>query len=221
MTRLVSFLLILIAGGGLIAQPIEELSVKEGRLTQIKATSNVWIVNLPLITFRVSDSLYRSDQTGLLQLGINEFQYTSRGVSLRVTFLNPTRDTLTLTNVVPFGEAAKDVVITGQGKHPLSRTHLFLPDRKPVNVIVPDNAWNLGYTGFRLDDNYRLFGLARRDPDSFLKANRRRFETILLPGGSVSYFLYADLYQGEWQEGLREAFQKRYLYDLSDFNDEL
>src|SRR5690606_40352770 len=72
-----------------------------------------------------------------------------------------------------------------------------------------------------LDDNFRVFGLARRDPDSFVKANRRRFETILLPGGSVSYFVYADLYKGDWQEGLREAFQKRYVYDLSDFNDEL
>jgi formylglycine-generating enzyme required for sulfatase activity len=98
---------------------------------------------------------------------------------------------------------------------------LFLPDRKPVNVIVPDNAWNLGYSAISLDDNFKVFGLTRRDPDSFVKANRKRFETILLPGGSVSYFMYADLYQGDWQAGLREAFQKRYLYDLSDFSDEL
>lgn len=216
-----TFLLLTLIGGDLIAQPLNELSVQDGRVIRIKAATGGWTVNLPLITFRVNDSLYSSDQKGLLQLGLSEFQYTDRGVSLRITFFNQTQDTLSLTNVVPFGERDKEVVITGLGKHPLSRTHLFLPDRKPVNVIVPDNAWNLGYSALALDDNFRVFGLTRRDPDSFIKANRSRFESILLPGGSVSYFLYADLYPGEWQEGLREAFQKRYLYDLSDFNDEL
>lgn len=216
-----TFLLLTLIGNGLIAQPLDELSVQDGRVTRIKATSHIWAVNLPLITFRVNDSLYSSDQKGPLQISISKFQYTDRGISLRITFSNPAQDTITLTNVVPFGERDKVVVITGLGKHSLSRTHLFLPNRKPVNVIVPDNAWNLGYSALSLNDNFSVFGLARRDPDSFVKANRRRFESILLPGGSVSYFLYADLYQGEWQEGLSEAFQKRYLYDLNDFNDEL
>jgi formylglycine-generating enzyme required for sulfatase activity len=221
MKCLTSLLLILITSGGLIAQPLDELSVQDGRVTRIKAASYIWAVDLPLITFRVNDSLHYSDSHGPLEIKFTNFQYSGQGASFRITFSNVTRDTLTLTNVVPFGEANKEVFITGLGKHPLSRTHLFLPNRKPVNVIVPDNAWNLGYSALSLDDNFRVFGLARRDPDSFVKANRRRFETILLPGGSVSYFVYADLYKGDWQEGLREAFQKRYVYDLSDFNDEL
>lgn len=217
----ITCLLLILFAGGLVAQPLDGLMVQEGRVTQINGSTGAWPVNLPLATFRVNDSLYSSEQPGLLQVNTDKFRYTDKGVSFRLTFFNPTRDTLTLTNVVPFGELNKTGVITGLGKHPLSRTHLFLPDRKPVNVIVPDNAWNLGYAAFRLDDTFNVFGLARRDPESFVKANRRRFETILLPGGSVSYVLYADLYPGEWQEGLREVFQKRYLYDLSDFNDEL
>lgn len=221
MKRLTSLLLIVIACGGLIAQPLDELSVQEGRVTRIKAAAHVWTVNLPLITFRVNDSLHHSDSGGPLEVNYTNFRYSGQGASFRITFVNVTRDTLTLTNVVPFGETNKEVFITGLGKHPLSRTHLFLPDRKPVNVIVPDNAWNLGYSATSLDANFKVFGLTRRDPDSFVKANRRRFETILLPGGSVSYSMYADLYKGDWQEGLRVAFQKRYLYDLSDFNDEL
>jgi formylglycine-generating enzyme required for sulfatase activity len=51
---------------------------------------------------------------------------------------------------------------------------------------------------------------------------RRRFETILYPAtGEVTYFLYADLYLGEWQEGLRLIFGQRHLYDLQRFPDEL
>ncbi|MDZ7647452.1 MAG: hypothetical protein U5K54_09845 [Cytophagales bacterium] len=51
------------------------------------------------------------------------------------------------------------------------------------------------------------------------KATRKRFETILAPGGSVTYNFYADLFTGNWQAGLREVFQKRYLYDVKDFDD--
>ncbi len=42
-----------------------------------------------------------------------------------------------------------------------------------------------------------------------------------IPGGSVSYNLYADLYSGAWQQGLRKIFQQRYLYDVKNFNDSL
>ncbi|MBL7845536.1 MAG: SUMF1/EgtB/PvdO family nonheme iron enzyme [Cyclobacteriaceae bacterium] len=216
-----SFLLVLIIRV-VIAQPLDDLVAQEGRFTLIKSGSRSWPVKIPIVTFRVNDILHHSESKGLLELNSSDFQYSDQGVFFRITFRNPTKDTLTLTNVVPFGELDKEAVITGLGKHPLSRTHLFLPNRKPVNVILPDNAWNLGYSSSKLDAEFRLFGLARRDPDSFLKANRKRFETILLPGGgSVSYLIYADLYRGEWQEGLREVFQKRYLYDLSEFKDEL
>lgn len=220
MRTTIIFLLVLIMKG-IMAQPLDEMVLQEGGVTRIRSGTRVWPVKLPLVTFRVNNNLYRSDQKNLLNLISSDFKYTDQGVSLMVTFTNPTKDTLTLTNVVPFGELDKEAVITGLGKHLLSRTHLFLPGRIPVNVIVPDNAWNLGYSASKLDSDYRLFGLARRDPDSFVKANRKRFETILMPGGSVSYFMYADLYKGEWQEGVREVFQKRYLYDLSEFNDEL
>lgn len=220
MRRAVIFLLALTIKG-VMAQPLDDVTVQEGAITRIKSGTRIWPVEFPIVTFRVNDKLYRSDQKNLLGMISSGFQHTDQGVSFRITFTNPTKDTLTLTNVVPFGELGKEAVITGLGKHPLSRTHLFLPNRNPVNVIVPDNAWNLGYSASKLDAEYRLFGLTRRDPDSFVNANRKRFETILMPGGSVSYLVYADLYRGEWQEGLRELFQKRYLYDLDDFKDNL
>ncbi|MBX2963224.1 MAG: SUMF1/EgtB/PvdO family nonheme iron enzyme [Cyclobacteriaceae bacterium] len=219
--RLLVLWLLLLVPFVAFTQSISTLMVENGRVNLIGNQTSSWQIDLPLVSFQVNDKPYRSDHPGLLSIGASDFQYNEQGVTIRITFTNQTRDTLTLTNVVPFGVDDKVAVITGLGNHPLSRTHLFLPGRKPVNVIVPDNAWNLGYSALSLDDHFRVFGLTRRDPDSFVKANRKRFETILLPGGSVSYFMFADLYKGDWQEGLRVAFKKRYLYDLSDFNDEL
>jgi formylglycine-generating enzyme required for sulfatase activity len=149
-------------------------------------------------------------------------KYTT-GVHGTISFENITGDTLWLTNVVPFGKNEKHVYITGKGNHWLSRTHLFLPGKLPVNCIVPDNAWELGYAGVTIDNNANICALVRRDGESLEKANLRRFETELQPNGKVSYNFYADLYEGAWQEGLRLIFQDRYLYDVEPgtFNNSL
>ncbi|MEI6143905.1 MAG: SUMF1/EgtB/PvdO family nonheme iron enzyme, partial [Mariniphaga sp.] len=130
------------------------------------------------------------------------------------TFRNISNDTVLLHNIVPFGESANRVYITGKGDHGLSRTHLFRPGFEPVNVIVPDNAWELGFSTVELSNNKKVCALVRRSKDSVQKGKRRRFETELFPGGSVKYTLWADFYEGEWQEGLRVMFQKRMLYDV-------
>jgi gamma-glutamyl hercynylcysteine S-oxide synthase len=52
-------------------------------------------------------------------------------------------------------------------------------------------------------------------------AVRRRFETILPPGGKVTYRMDMDVYNGDWQEGLRTVFQRKYLYDLEEFDNSL
>ena len=62
-----------------------------------------------------------------------------------VELRNVSSDTLMIRNFVPFGAVPQRVYITGRGDHPLSRTHLFLPGRQPVNVVCPDNAWELGF----------------------------------------------------------------------------
>ncbi|MBY0435377.1 MAG: formylglycine-generating enzyme family protein, partial [Cyclobacteriaceae bacterium] len=38
---------------------------------------------------------------------------------------------------------------------------------------------------------------------------------------SVSYSFYADVFSGEWQEGLRKCFQEKKLYDLTAFDESL
>jgi len=140
-----------------------------------------------------------------------------------IRFHNPSpKDTLVLENVVPLGSSPQHPYLSGLGKHGLSRAHLFLPGRAPVNVILPDNAWELGYASLPLDAQTQLCALARRREWND-KARRRRFETQLLPGGSVGYQLWVETVRGDWQEGLRRMFQERYLYDLEGklFDDSL
>lgn len=151
------------------------------------------------------------------------FSYESNGKpdvtfdSTKVVFTNNSKDTLRLWNVIPFTKSNDQPYITGLGNHPLSRSHLFLPNRKPVNVIVPDNAWELG---FNIRGN--MFGLARRDVPSISNGQRRRFETILYPnGGTVIYRLYFEKFSGAWQDALTIAFQHRKLYDKPSFNDSM
>lgn len=127
----------------------------------------------------------------------------------RVRFSNETKDTLTLRNVVPEG----DVYITGYGEHPLSRAHLFLPSRIPVNIVLPDNAWELGYAS-----REGKCMLMRRDRESIKGGQRKRFETVLYPGGSVEYHYWVRNYVGEWQEGLRVMFQQEKLFDVQEFD---
>ena len=56
---------------------------------------------------------------------------------------------------------------------------------------------------------------------SWEDAQRRRFETLLFPGGNVVYDLYADVFKGDWQNGLKMFFQDRYLYDVESFDESL
>ncbi len=142
------------------------------------------------------------------------FENYTHGIKATIKFINTTADTIWLTNVVPFGTDDNYVYITGIGNHGLSRTHLFRPGFSPVNVIVPDNAWELGYGQRRLNDKVNVCALTRRNKESIQNGKRRRFETELYPEGSVEYTFYADSYKGDWQEGLRLMFQNRMLYDI-------
>ncbi|HNR74844.1 MAG TPA: SUMF1/EgtB/PvdO family nonheme iron enzyme [Cyclobacteriaceae bacterium] len=202
-----------------VAQSRIKFKTEGNLLTSVVLNEKLHPVNRPLVTFEIGQHEYAALQSPLkVEARLVE---TERGMEGTIQFTNPTNDTLTLTNVVPFGKAHTEAFVTGLGQHRLSRTHLFLPAKQPVNVIVPDNAWELGYAAIKLDNQQNLFGLTRRDPNTLVKATRKRFETILQPGGSVTYNFFADTYTGAWQEGMRIAFQKRYLYDVKSFDEEL
>jgi len=152
---------------------------------------------------------------------------TSKGIQIQFEILNTSLDTLELHNIIPFEVDSNQVYISGLGNHSLSRTHLFIPNKKPVNVIVPDNTWEMGYNTLPLMtqqnelDSIYLYGFSRRDRASVKNGKSRRFETILYPKGNVRYTVWIETYQGQWQNGITTLFQKRKLYDLDHFNDTL
>ncbi len=142
-----------------------------------------------------------------------------KGIKYSVSFYNFNKDTVILENVIPFGRSKTTTYITGTGPWDLARTKLFRPGLGPIGVILPDNAWEMGYASVPLDNNASFCAIARRkDVD---KAQKRRYETHLFPGGQVTYNFYFDGYDGEWQNGLKLMFHSHYLYDLDQFNDTL
>jgi iron(II)-dependent oxidoreductase len=170
--------------------------------------------SLPLITYQVGDNTYSSKEKGTkIEIIFNSIPY-SYGLKGSIILKNISSDTLQLHNVVPLGRGDDHIYITGKGKHGLSRTYLFRPGFAPVNVIVPDNAWNLGFSTDIKSGDKRLAALVRRVPNSLKKGVLSRFETKLFPGGEIGYTFWMDYYVGDWQEGLKLMFQKRYLYDV-------
>lgn len=137
-----------------------------------------------------------------------------------VTLTNTTGDTVKVENVVPFGAREDHVYITASGPWSLARTKLYRPGESPVGVVLPDNAWEMGYGAVPAGEaGQSVAAIARRT--AFEEADRTRWHTALHPGGSVTYTFYADAYDGPWQNGLRLMFRDRYLYDLEAFDDTL
>ncbi|OFX55523.1 MAG: sulfatase-modifying factor protein [Bacteroidetes bacterium GWB2_41_8] len=216
------------------AQSLKSMEISSSKGVEVTAfdQKSKPAAELPLVSFKIDDQQYQSTDAktdgsknnigGKIALDWKTSDY-AYGAKVEIKFTNVSNDTILLHNVVPLGEAESHVYITGKGKHGLSRTHLFRPGFAPVNVIVPDNAWELGFSAIDLNDGRKICALSRRDKESIDKGKRRRFETELYPGGSVVYTLWADYFSGDWQEGLRLMFQKRMLYEVEPgkFNNQL
>jgi len=199
-----------------LAQSLKEIQIDENdKLVVQSVIPNVQgLKGRPLVSYCVDGKQYTTASPSKIvhvSCQTEPFEY---GINAKVCFLNTSPDTIKLHNVVPLGESADNVYITGKGDHELSRTHLFRPGFAPVNVIVPDNAWELGFTALKLPDGKSIATLVRRDRNTIKNGTRRRFETVLFPGGSVTYNFWMDQYEGDWQEGLRMMFQTRLLYDV-------
>ncbi|MCD4725598.1 MAG: formylglycine-generating enzyme family protein [Bacteroidales bacterium] len=136
-----------------------------------------------------------------------------------IEFINKRKDTITLENVVPFGTDPAHTYITSSGPWSLTRAKLFRPGTGAVGVILPDNAWELGYGSFEIDDSVSLCGLCRRT--AVENGQKHRCKTQLYPGGSVMYEFHFEVFSGPWQNGLKKIFQENYLYDLDEFDNTL
>lgn len=224
-------ILLLFPKTGFAQQPAELHAIKLDHLaiTALGDHTDQWYPlaqTLPLVDFELDGAKYSTISLAAgwrqkLAIDFEPDKNFSPGFKGTVTFKNISPDTLSISNVVPLGGSPGKVFITSLGNNPMSRAYLFLPNRRPVNIIVPDNAWELGFSESRVKDSLFVCALARRDGKHLEKGALHRFETLLYPGGKISYDLYADFYTGPWQQGLREIFQQRYLYDVKDFNDSI
>jgi len=216
----VSIVLVLSTYTILCAQEIKRMVIDQFMVNGIELTNGAKSsIQSPIVSYHLKKNGIPVSSTQV-QLAISEEGTFANSLKYSVVFKNISNDTIALQNIVPLGESKNKVYITGLGNHPLSRTHIFLPQRKPVNVIVPDNAWELGYSCTDLGD-LQLYALARRNPSSIHKGTKKRFETILFPGGSVGYNIYFDVCRGDWHEALRKAFQGKMLYDVERFDNSL
>jgi len=165
-----------------------------------------------------SDSIYFYIDTTMYGTVIKDSLF-DRGEKFEISIFNNTYDTVSIENLVPFGVNKKNIYITGDGTWGLTKAKLFLPDQEPIGVILPDNAWEMGYASLQLDKNHSICAIARRTEviDGILK----RYKTYLFPGGSVQYEIYFEEFTGVWQNGLKKMFQEKYLFDLETFNDTL
>jgi gamma-glutamyl hercynylcysteine S-oxide synthase len=165
-----------------------------------------------------TDTTFRQVFDNKITVSIIAPLLSGKSWELDLTFENTGRDTVSVSNVIPFGKENTTVYITGFGPWDLARAYLYRPGFRQVRVVLPDNAWELGYSSFTTG-NKSTCGLARRISTD--GGQKKRYETSLPPGAKVKYSIWADAFDGEWQNGLRLMFRDRYLHDLEKFDNTL
>ena len=236
--RLLSLALILIPGT-LYAQILYNVGIEEApglsadRIMLSDSSSIIFAKARPLYSFVLNTRQYNSGQADAINAD-NRYVQTfesnlnvtysisdryASGLRGELTFENNGNDTVSISNVVPFGEDNNSVYITGLGPWDLARAWLFRPGFQPVRVILPDNAWELGYSSFTAGNEYSVCSVARRI--KIEDGLKQRYNTVLPPAAKVTYSVNAELFTGEWQNGLRRIFRDRYLFDVENFDNTL
>ena len=207
-------------------------NLKSDKLILSDSTSITLSRSRPLFSFLLNDRLHFSGEVeailttdlytqnfGSISVTFGSPGHYSSGWKGELAFENKGNDTVTISNVVPFGEDSASVYITGKGPSDLARAYLFRPGFQPVRVILPDNAWELGYSSFFTGNGYSVCSVIRRT--KIIDGLKKRYATVLPPKAKVYYSLNAEVFRGEWQNGLRQMFRDRYLFDLEAFNNSL
>ena len=168
---------------------------------------------------KLKNNLFHLHWSNGIQAEVQMIQTASPGAFIRLLIKNNRNDTVIVNNVVSLGQKKDRIYITGSGPWALARSKLFLPNKGPINVTLPDNAWEMSYAFLSLDHQWSLVTIARRK--KVTNGKKHRYDTYLYPKGTVVYVIHLDRFKGPWQNGLKLMFQKRYLYDLTRFDDAL
>lgn len=223
----------------LFSQSIKEvfLSRQNGLVADSIVLSDTIVLNnirkKPIISFLIdekihttADGIVKTDEEARslmvgnkIMLSLSKAEINKPGWSCKLIFKNISGDTVSLSNVVPFGFNNESVTITGAGSDDLARAWLFRPGYKPFRIILPDNAWETGYSSFDAGEGYSVCAIARRQ--EIYGGIKKRYVTILPPTASVEYQIFADVFKGEWQNGMRLMFRDRLLYEIDMFDNSL
>ncbi len=176
------------------------------------------------LSFHITDNLHASIKKEKDHLGNPTFILRFNNLTFNNLTIIDQSDTLVrIENLVPLGQSRDHVYITADGSYDwpgyLSRSKVFIPGQSPVGILLPDNAWHLGFSDVQISDSLWLVALARRTKTE--NADVRRWWTDLRPGGSVEYTIWFDVHDGDWHDGLSKMFRERFLYDLETFDNAL
>jgi hypothetical protein len=221
--------LIIICGLILLIKPVVYTQRFDMGLTKGEAiiVADETSKKLPLFSFEVNGQLifssadgYNAGEGGEIknfpQYECTIFDHPKGGYWAKITFTNTSNDTIEISNIIPFGENREWTYITATGPWALARAKLFRPNHGPVNVTLPDNIWEMGYSSFPLSDEISVCALSRRK--EIENGRKFRYRTDVYPGGVLTYEIYIDKFSGAWQNGLKKMFQERWLYDLEEFD---
>ena len=236
--RITCFLFLFVTSSA-YAQKISKITIsgKAGLIAEklVSADSSVIVLTkpIPLFSFLLNEKQFKASdaetvvsENGYRQVFDNKvltrtktISQGSEGWKCEISFENTGNDTIAISNVIPFSPDDGSVYITGKGPWDLARAYLFRPGFRPVRVILPDNAWEMGYISFNTGNDLSVCALARRQKTE--GGQKKRYETVLPPKAKVNYLIYAEIFKGDWQNGLRLMFRDRYLFDLDQFDNKL
>lgn len=236
--RKILIIILLTLSQFVLAQSIQSLNLSAEKGLSVKSVSvdNKEIVlkeKLPFFSFEINDTLFNSIDgeakeengkyvltlpkglTGTLEINKN----FSPGWKAHLVIENKSKAEVKISNLVPLGQSPDRIYIASSAPWNLASSKIFRPGLGSIGIVLPDNAWHLGYSAALLKDDYFVCALARRTGTK--ESEVRRYSTLLKENGKVEYDIFADQYKGEWQNGLKMIFQQRYLYDLENFDNKL
>ncbi|MBN2570716.1 MAG: SUMF1/EgtB/PvdO family nonheme iron enzyme [Ignavibacteriales bacterium] len=186
---------------------------------------------LPFFSFQIDNKYFSTND--IYQVSENKFEFEDKlnfkiveaekfnnSINYSITIENISNDTVRIENLVPLGANDDIIYIKSDGPLSLTRAKLFRPGLSPISVILPDNAWEMGYASVELvNTDYSLVALARREKVE--GATKRRYYTIMPPNSIIEYQIYFESFTGDWQNGFKKVFQEKYLYDVESFDNRL
>lgn len=158
-----------------------------------------------------------------LEVVIREDRQNETVIKYIVRFRNILQKNLVIENVVPFGESENHPFITAAGTKEwpqyLCRSQLFRPGYAPVGVVLPDNAWHLGWSDVETKEGKNISATARRGKRQ--NCDIDRWAATIQPGGWIEYSFWYEIHESDWHRGLECTFRDRWLYDLKEFDNSL